>query len=92
MSLAVTVTLAVLVTFKTTGTTVMLASADTSVSFSLHLTFTTLVILPATVAFTVTVNQILTELPAAILETSHVKGEISSIVAPLSTIMPHLSA
>ena len=66
-----TVTLAVLLTFKTTGSTVTLVLFLTSVAFSLDLTVTTLVILPACVVLTRAVTQNLTISPLFNLEMFH---------------------
>ena len=69
--LPTTVKSAVLLTFKTTGSTVTLVLFLTSVAFSLDLTVTTLVILPACVVLTRAVTQNLTISPLFNLEMFH---------------------
>ncbi len=86
--LPVKLTSTVLLTVKTTGTTSIDSLSLTLVLFSLHVTLTTFVMLPATLVFTVTLYQMLTSLPFVILDTIHSKSDICSIFAPLLLIMP----
>ena len=61
--------LADLTKVKLTGTTLISSLSVTNVVFSLQLTPTVFVIMPAVLVFTLAVNQMLTEPPLAILET-----------------------